>query len=241
MRATRFEFRYRVAIIGVIYTLGFAAFWYFPLGLATGQTTWLILSSLMAGTHWLTLNTATLFVTVIALVCGVAGTALRVWGTAHLGATTMTGSEMLAGQMVVSGPYRHLRNPLYVGLWLLSVPISILMPVAGAIFVFLMLSVFLLRIIGGEESHLSEKLGGTYHSYRSRVPRLFPTPVAAVSHSGLRPRWMQALMAEAFPVGFTVCFAFLAWSYNARLLTRYLIVCFGFSLVVRALMKPGKE
>ena len=92
MRATRFEFRYRVAIIGVIYTLGFAVFWNFPLGFATGQTAWLVLSSLLASTRWLSLNTATLFVTVIALVSGVAGTALRVWATAHLGATVMNGS-----------------------------------------------------------------------------------------------------------------------------------------------------
>lgn len=241
MKATRFEFRYRVAILAVLYTVGFVAFGEFPLGSATGQTTWLVVSSLIAGTHSLSLNSATLFVTVVALLSGIAGTALRVWGTAHLGATAMTGSDMLAGQMVVSGPYRHLRNPLYLGLWLLTIPIILLMPVAGAIFVLLMLSLFLLRIIGGEESHLGEKLGESYHSYRAQVPRLVPTPIVTMSHSGVRPRWMQALVAEIFALGFTICFAFLAWRYNAQLLTRCLIVCFGISLIVRALMQPNRR
>ena len=57
-------------------------------------------------------------------------------------------------------------------------------------------------------------------------------------------------MAEIYPVGMTGCFAVLAWRYNAQLLTQALIICFGVSLVVRALdgeaatgfvKKPGKE
>jgi hypothetical protein len=46
---------------------------------------------------------------------------------------------------------------------------------------------------------------------------------------------MQAIVAEIYVVGLTACFAVLAWRYNAHLLTQALLVCFGVSLVARAL------
>ena len=69
------------------------------------------------------------------------------------------------------------------------------------------------------------------------MPRVFP----AVATDGTRPHWLRAIVAEFFPVSFTLCFAVLAWRYNAYLLMRCVAVCFGASLVVRALSMPGKE
>jgi protein-S-isoprenylcysteine O-methyltransferase Ste14 len=221
--------------MALIYTLGFSLFWSFPAGYATGETAWLFVSSLIAGTHALSLRESTLFVTVFALVAGIKGTALRVWATAHLGSETMRGSEMQAGQVVASGPYRHLRNPLYLGSWLVSLPIVLLMPVAGAVFALAAITFFLLRLIAGEEAHLGEKLGERYDAYRERVPRIVPKAFPEATDSGARAQWLQAVVAEIFPVGFTICFAVFAWKYNAQLLTRCLLVCFGVSLVVRSL------
>ncbi len=115
MKASSFEFRHRVVLIAAIYVLGFAMPWYL-LGNLAGRGTWLTISSLLARTGWLGLSEATIFVTVIALIAGVVGTLLRIWGTAHLGAGTMQSRAMVAGQVVASGPYRHVRNPLYLGL-----------------------------------------------------------------------------------------------------------------------------
>jgi hypothetical protein len=149
--------------------------------------------------------------------------------------------EPSCGQVVVSGPYRHLRNPLYLGTWLVTVPVALLMPVAGAIFTFAALSIFLVRIIGGEESHLVDKLGESYNAYRARVPRLVPAAFPAVPSVMVRTRWMRSIVAESFAVGFTICFALFAWRYNAQLLTRCLLVCFGASLIGQALSRPGKR
>lgn len=240
MKATPFEFRHRVAIIALIFTLGFAIPWYL-FNDAAGSRTWLAIPALMTRTLRLDLSGSTVFVTVIALIAGVAGTVLRVWGTAHLGAAAMTSTTMVAGQVVASGPYRHLRNPLYVGTWLVTVPIALLMPLAGAVFTFAALSVFLFRIIGGEESHLFEKLGESYNAYRTRVPRLLPAVFPAVSPAIVRPRWMRTIVAESFAIGFTGCFALLAWRYNAQLLTRCLLVSFGVSLIAQALSVPRKR
>ena len=240
IKATAFEFRHRMVIIAVIYVMGFAMPWYL-LSNAAGRGTWLTLSSLLARTGWLGLSEATIFVTVIALIAGAAGTLLRIWGTAHLGAGTMQSRAMVAGQVVASGPYRHVRNPLYLGSWLISIPIVLLMPLAGAVFASVALCVLYLRLIGGEEAHLAQRLGEAYAEYRLRVPRLVPMLLPAVPSEDTRPHWLRAIVAEFFPVSFTLCFAVLAWRYNAYLLMRCVVVCFGLSLVVRALSMPGRE
>ena len=237
MKATAFEFRVRIFIIALIYTLGFFSPWDPLLGSGVRTNMWLDSSSWIAATRWLTLNEATLFVTVCALLFGIAGTALRVWATAYLGGATVTDSRMLAGGVVASGPYRHLRNPLYLGTWLLSFPVALLMPVSGAIFALIAILVFEFRLILGEEAFLAGKLGPIYEDYKQRVPRLVPRMLSAIGSADARPKWVQAIVAEVFPVGFTLCFAVLAWRYNAQLLTKCLLICFGVSLIVKAIIR----
>ncbi len=175
MKATAFEFRVRIFIIALIYTLGFFSPWDPLLGSGARTNMWLDSSSWIAATRWLTLNEATLFVTVCALLFGIAGTVLRVWATAYLGGATVTDSRMLAGGVVASGPYRHLRNPLYLGTWLLSFPVALLMPVSGAIFALIAILVFEFRLILGEEAFLSGKAG----SYLRRLQTACPAPRSA--------------------------------------------------------------
>jgi protein-S-isoprenylcysteine O-methyltransferase Ste14 len=240
MKATAFEFRFRIFIIAAIYTLGFFSPWDPLLSEGPRTVAWLETSALIASTRWLNLGDATLFVTVCALLLGIAGTALRVWATAYLGGATVTHSNMVAGGVVASGPYRHLRNPLYLGTWLLSFPIAILMPASGAVFVLISVLLFELRLIFGEEAFLAHKLGADYEAYKQRVPRLVPKIVSAVGASDARPEWIQSIVAEVLPVGFTLCFAVFAWRYNAFLLTKCLLICFGVSLVVKALIQRQK-
>lgn len=240
MRATAFEFRFRIFIVAVIYTVGFFSPWDSLLGQHVRTSMWLDGSSWIAATRWMTLGQATLFVTVSALILGIAGTALRVWATAYLGGATVTHSNMVAGGVVASGPYRHLRNPLYVGTWLISFPIALLMPASGAIFVLIAVLFFELRLIFGEEAFLDRKLGTDYREYKQRVPRLVPKIRSAVGAADVQPKWAQSIVAETLPVGFMLCFAVFAWRYNAFLLTKCLIVCFGVSLVVKALIQREK-
>jgi protein-S-isoprenylcysteine O-methyltransferase Ste14 len=240
MKATAFEFRVRIFIIASIYALGFFSPWERLYGSGVRTNMWLDLSSGIAATRWLTLSEATLFVTVCVLLLGIAGTVLRVWATAYLGGATVTNSSMVAGGIVASGPYRHVRNPLYLGMWLISFLIAILMPVSGAIFVLVATLVFELRLIGGEEAFLAGKLGPIYEDYKQRVPRLVPKVLSTIGSADVQPRWVQAIVAEVLPVGFTLCFAVLAWRYNAQLLTKCLLICFGASLIVKALIQREK-
>ncbi|HEY6766380.1 MAG TPA: hypothetical protein VI386_16605, partial [Candidatus Sulfotelmatobacter sp.] len=107
-------------------------------------------------------------------------------------------------------------------------------------------SVFVLLLIRAEERFLSTKQGDVYQQYRQNVPRLWPrlwtrTAGSQAAPSAARPRWVQALWAETYPVAITLCFAALAWRYNARILVRCVLISYGVSLVVRALTGKGAE
>jgi hypothetical protein len=162
-----------------------------------------------------------------------------VWGTAYLGSGVMRGPVMQGDRLVAAGPYRYLRNPLYLGSWLLGFATSVLMPPSGAAFFLPAFSLFVLFLISAEERFLTAQLGDVYQQYCRRVPRLWPRIGASDAISSARPHWLQALLAETYPVAFTLCFAIFAWRYNARILIQCLLICYGLSLVIRAFTKPA--
>src|SRR5215813_11817090 len=128
MKATQFEFRFRVIIAFLLYVLGFWAPWARYLGSGRVSTTWLELPGALASAHWLPLENATILVTVIALLCAIKGTIFRVWGTAYLGTAVVHDRSMHGTAVVAAGPYRYTRNPLYMGTFIFSIAVSILMP-----------------------------------------------------------------------------------------------------------------
>jgi len=240
MSAAALAFRFRVFLFVLLYVLGFLPPWDFSSG--SRGTLWLSASTLLARSGWISLAPATLSVTLAALACLVAGAFLRVWGTAFLGSGVMRDSALHGEGLVVAGPYRHLRNPLYLGAWLLALGASILMPLDGALFFLPAFSVFVLLLITTEERFLSAKLGNAYQQYRGLVPRLLPRFATGAAPATACPHWAQAVLAETYPIAFTLCFAVFAWRYNARVLIQCLLVCYGVSLVIRAMLRlPSKE
>jgi protein-S-isoprenylcysteine O-methyltransferase Ste14 len=238
VKATRFEFRYRLTIGFFIYLLGFWAPWirYGPFA-GRSTSTWLELSGALASTHVLPLQYATLIVTILAIMLAALGAAFRVWGTAYLGAGMVTSGAMHARGVVAAGPYRYVRNPLYFGSFVFSLAVSILMPPSGAIFFVVAIFLQILRLILGEEAFLVVQQGEPYLAYKSSVPRLIPSITRRIPASFAKPAWLQAILSEVYPVGMTLCFVVLAWRYNALLLTQAVVICFGISLVIRAFIK----
>jgi protein-S-isoprenylcysteine O-methyltransferase Ste14 len=240
MNAAALAFRFRVVIFVLLYLLGFLPPWGANFRGGKEGTLWLSASTLAARSGWIGLASATLTVTLVALACLAIGAVLRVSGTAYLGSGVMSGAAMQGQQLVAAGPYRHLRNPLYLGSWLLALAASILMPPSGAAFFLLAFTVFVLFLISAEERFLAAQLGDVYQQYCRRVPRLWPHIGTVEAASSARPRWLQALLAETYPIAFTLCFAIFAWRYNARILIRCLLICYGLSLIMRALTKPAE-
>jgi protein-S-isoprenylcysteine O-methyltransferase Ste14 len=106
----------------------------------------------------------------------VAGEAVRLWAVHHIGAISRTRSDRL-GPLIDSGPFGHVRNPLYLGnilLWLgltLSAHLLWLAPIIA-----ILLAFEYHAIVRWEETLLAERLGDSYRRYMDRVPRWIPKP-----------------------------------------------------------------
>ena len=99
---------------------------------------------------------------------------LRLWAVHHIGVISRTRSERL-GPLIATGPFAHVRNPLYLGniaLWLgftLSAGLAWLAPV-----VLILLCLEYHAIVRWEEGLLAARLGDSYRAYLTRVPRWIP-------------------------------------------------------------------
>jgi protein-S-isoprenylcysteine O-methyltransferase Ste14 len=244
MKATQFEFRFRFVIILGIYALGFWAPWSSFVARTVpaldAPTAWIAVPVWLARVHLLPLDQASLLVTALAVVLVCAGALLRVWGSAYLGSSIVHSAAMHGDAVMAGGPYRFVRNPLYLGSLLPALGISILMPPSGAIFFLIAIFIFYFRLIFGEEDYLAERLGSPYQEYRRVVPRIVPSLRPRIAAPAIRPKWLEALLGEVFVVGAALSMAALAWRYQPELLDRCLLVCLGLSLVARALLPKAQ-
>jgi protein-S-isoprenylcysteine O-methyltransferase Ste14 len=235
MKATPFEFRFRFFILAVIYLLGFVAPWNYWLHLDSIRT-WQLLASWPARSGWLSFNTATIVVLLLGIVWALKGAFLRTWGTAYLSPSVVHDPALHGEDLIAAGPYRCVRNPLYLGNFIHTLALALLMPPSGAIFCILAISIFQLRLIAAEESFLTAKLGEPYLAYCAKVPRLFPALTPRVPASTMQPNWPTAVLGEIYMWGVVVTFAILGWRYNSILLIKGVLVSLGISLIVRAFL-----
>ena len=78
-------------------------------------------------------------------------------------------------RLVVSGPFRYVRNPGYVGVLGLIVGQSLLFASAAVLgHAAIMALAFHLVVVLYEEPHLRRKFGTEYEEYQRRVPRWLP-------------------------------------------------------------------
>jgi protein-S-isoprenylcysteine O-methyltransferase Ste14 len=199
---------------------------------------WLALTASRAGI--LRFTYATPAVIAAGSLLALAAVVLRVWGSAYLGYGTVQHAEMQAGGVMADGPYRYVRNPLYLGSWCMIGAMAFLMPPTGALFTMPLITVFLLRLILGEEAFLAAALGEPYRTYQSMVPRLFPRLRGAPPSAGHKPHWLMAIVSELNPIAVFVTLAVVSWWYDNELMLKSILVGFGISLVVRALLPRGQ-
>ena len=108
----------------------------------------------------------------LAVILGIVlGEALRIWAVGYAGSATRTRGDEVP-ELVHGGPFRYVRNPLYIA--------NIAMyTLAGFLFGFVSLSFIMLAyscvqytfIVAYEESLLKKTFGSAYGEYQKRVPR----------------------------------------------------------------------
>lgn len=242
MKATAFEFRYRYLLHTVIFALGLWAPWTYLLPAdPTGVNahTWGALALLLSRKFLLSYGQATEMLLGLGIVLAASGAAVRTWGSAYVGAGVVESGQMFAG-VVTDGPYRYLRNPLYVGTVLHTLALALLMPPSGAAFAIVATVLLQVRLILGEETFLTAKLGPEYTAYERLVPSVVPRLRSRVTPSGRVPRWGRALLSEIYMWGVAGSFAFAGWQYNAVLLVQCAVVSFGVAILVKAVRGPER-
>lgn len=131
------------------------------------------------------------------LVVSLAGEAIRIWAVGHAGSETRVTGSVGASRLVVTGPYAHMRNPLYTGNILLYTGFAVmtnifwLIPLTLAWFIFQYA-----MIISREEEFLRGKFGRQYDAYVDAVPRLFFRVTSYRKGDGTRFDWSRAIHSE---------------------------------------------
>jgi protein-S-isoprenylcysteine O-methyltransferase Ste14 len=114
---------------------------------------------------------------ILGFIIALSGELIRLWGVSWAGSETRTTGTVGGAFLVVSGPFAHVRNPLYLGNILMYLGLGImsyaLFPYLQVIaLIFFMIQYHL--IVKEEEEYLRNTYGKSYEDYVNKVPRFFP-------------------------------------------------------------------
>ncbi len=221
MSLSRQLLRFRHVLLALIIVLGFWAP-FERIGGAHPGTTWLFLSGLLARSGVLAISSSSIAVMALAILFAVLAALLRTWRSAVRLETenAVPAPEIsLTAQDARGWPH----NASYVGTWLHTLALSVLMPPLGALFAVvavLLLNLWLVRIepsTGNREADTG----------RTRAP---------VPRTG----WGRAFLGELYMWGVALTYAALASRYNATLLEQGILISLGISILVKAFLQPQR-
>src|SRR6266568_1411439 len=153
---------------------------------------------------------------------------LRTWATAYIRPEIMVDGAVHTHTVIAEGPYRYVRNPLYLGTNLLAIGYSVMASRVGAVVLVAGIFLFNYRIILREELELLLAQGENYERFRRAVPRLFPSLRPRAVASQLTPNWGSGLLGEMFFWGLS--FALMVFTITFDIRAYLLALGLSFSL-----------
>lgn len=153
----------------------------------------------------------------------IAGEAIRFWAAGYIQKDNV---------IATAGPYGFVRNPLYLGSFLLAIGYVLMSglgacnsPVVSLVAWIAMIALFLLfhmAAILSEERFLCEKFGDDYSAYLRAVPRLLPRPLPArLGSAAGHFEWKQALKNRELTSALVTCAV--AASFGIEFLVKHLL------------------
>lgn len=126
---------------------------------------------------------------------------MRFWGVAYAGSLTRVTGSVGAPEVIVSGPFAYVRNPLYIGNMLTYAGIGIMSNAAFPWLVIIAAVWFAFQyyqIVSAEEDFLEKEFKSAYLEFKRNVPRFIPRLSAYVNpaQSKQLPNWKEALHSE---------------------------------------------
>jgi protein-S-isoprenylcysteine O-methyltransferase Ste14 len=128
---------------------------------------------------------------VIGFLIALLGEFIRFWGVSWAGSETRTTGSVGGSNLIISGPFAYVRNPLYVGNILMYFGLGIM---SFALFPYLQIiaiAFFILQyhlIVGEEESFLEKKFGEQYKRFVENVPGFFPRLTPYKDEKNIQPK-----------------------------------------------------
>jgi protein-S-isoprenylcysteine O-methyltransferase Ste14 len=208
MKATDWEFKNRALIFGMIFGLSF------PLYFVDHQNSIDWLSGRLGAesqSHSDQIARALFFSA--ALIC-TAAALLRTWASSYLDANVVYAGKIKTAGLVAEGPYRYVRNPLYLANVMLALSMGAMMSRSGCVVAVLLMLIFCYRLIWREESELAADQRESYMNYRDAVPRLWPSLLPRVASAGQRAVWRAGIKAELWFWGFAIALMAFAITLN---------------------------
>ena len=162
---------------------------------------------------------------------------IRTWAGSYLHSSIIHDAGLHGEQLVADGPYRRVRNPLYLGNIFLALGVGFLASRSGFFVIVLGNLVIVWRLLLREETTLLASQGEAYRRYYNTVPRLMPSLSPRVRASGAKPNWADGFSGE-----------FMMWAAAAAMAVftatekiAYFWIVFGTGLVIYLLQSYLRE
>ncbi len=191
--ASNFEFKFRFWIFGGLFWIAFASYSFDHQNAAAALVNWI---AQLRGTTASKAEAQAVFA-IGALFC-LAAALLRTWATAYLNPEVMVDMQMHTSRLVADGPYRYVRNPLYLGNILLGIGFGLMASRVGFVILVAGMILFDYRLILREEAGIRASQGDSYRAYCKAVPRLLPALRPQLPSAGRAPNWADGFLGEAF-------------------------------------------
>ena len=154
------------------------------------------------------------------LIILIAGQIVRLWAAGYIPSyrTEKIGAPML----ITSGPYALIRNPLYVGNFLIGIGWTFMAGWLWAtVFIFVYVALYCCVLIPAEEDFLEKKFGMDYINYKKKVPAIFPRNISLLQKNNSKKATFtlkKAYSKEVYSIriNFLVTMLFLIRMYSVR-------------------------
>ncbi len=135
-----------------------------------------------------------------------AGFAIRLWGSSYLRANVVWNQNALDDRLIVDGPFRYIRNPLYFGNNLQAIGVGLLASPYGFAFIVIANFLFTWMLAGHEAYLMRERYGVVYERFRAAVPAMLPRLTPANVEGSVRgvPSAASGIRSELFTLGLAV-------------------------------------
>jgi protein-S-isoprenylcysteine O-methyltransferase Ste14 len=198
--ANDIEFRNRFWIISAAYGVGFFLYAVDNTNVSVALARRILGSEVSENSLQFSHAVRTIFIfgTLLVVLAGL----VRSWATAYLHASVVHDADIHSERLLADGPYRHLRNPLYLSNILMAVGLGLMASRSGFVVIVLVNVLIVLRLIAREEAGLLASQGESYRRYYEAVPSLLPSFRARVPAGTGRPNWRDGFFGESFVWGF---------------------------------------